>query len=147
MAELIEMAFGVWIWTGQGGGWWRRNFPACRRPAFRLCTTGLRFVVHTRTSISCRWRTHVTRCITVNVLQTNEVDAQCETCDLTKLTTLGTINVFELQQVICQKSPILTYAEAVQCHTELPEWKIPLPRRLSSKFFDHLFLFYSAMPR
>ena len=36
MAELIEMAFGVWIWTGQGGGWWRRNFPACRRPAFRL---------------------------------------------------------------------------------------------------------------
>ena len=29
------------------------------------------------TSISCRWRTHATRCITANLLQT-KVDAQCD---------------------------------------------------------------------
>jgi len=30
------------------------------------------------TRISCRWQTHVTRCIMANVLQTNKVDAQCD---------------------------------------------------------------------
>jgi len=32
----------------------------------------------TTARISCRWQTHATHCITVNVLQTNQVDAQCD---------------------------------------------------------------------
>jgi len=34
-------------------------------------------VHYDKTSISCRWRTRATRCITSNVLQT-KVDAQCD---------------------------------------------------------------------
>ena len=48
------------------------------------------------TSIGCRRRTRATRCITADVLQT-EADAQCDKLvDATKLTTLATVDVFEL---------------------------------------------------
>jgi len=35
------------------------------------------------------------------------------TCNRTKLTTLATVEVFELQRVICRKSPILTYPTCI----------------------------------
>jgi len=53
-----------------------------------------------KTSVVCRWQTHTMRCITANMLQT-------------KVTTIATVDVFELQRVICRKSPILTYPTCI----------------------------------
>jgi len=49
------------------------------------------------------------RCIISNVLQT-KVDAQCDKLATELLTTLATVDFFELQRVICRKSQILTYS-------------------------------------
>ena len=58
------------------------------------CYGELRSVVWT--SVSCCWRTRVTRCITARVLQT-KVDAQCgKLATKRRLTTLVTVDVFEL---------------------------------------------------
>jgi len=47
---------------------------------FTVCfySSDIKPLLQNKTRISCRWQTHVTRCITKNVLQTNKVDAQCD---------------------------------------------------------------------
>ena len=57
-------------------------------------------ILFQKTSVVCRWQTHTMRCITANMLQT-------------KVTTIATVDVFELQRVICRKSPILTYPTCI----------------------------------
>jgi len=52
-------------------------------------------------SISCRWQTRATRCVTANVLQTNNVDAQCDklATELSWQRFASKVAIFQLPQV------------------------------------------------
>jgi len=71
----------------------------------------IQFLYSTTTSISCRWRTRATRCITANVLQT-KVDAQCDNLWPNEVDNACDGRRFRVTAVICRKSSILTAFDA-----------------------------------
>jgi len=64
--------------------------------------------------ILSRW-THAIHCITAKRAANKGRCSVWQTCDWTKLTTLATVNIFELQRATCRKSAILTYPTCIWC--------------------------------
>jgi len=91
------------------------QWPTSNGPVFMPLTTAVtysvtrHYMICNRTSISCRWRTRATRCITSNVLQT-KVDAQFD-----KLATelswqrLRRSTFSSYSELFVESRPILTY--------------------------------------